>query len=76
MLQQNQRTPGSDTIPTHTEPDEGTALLHNAPPRARLTHTIKTLPLKIFRSIRADMESSSYRSSPRHFHRAHSSYQA
>ena len=33
ILQQN-RSPGSDTIPTHTEPDEGTALLYNAPPRA------------------------------------------
>ena len=52
MLQRNQHAQGSDIIPTHTEPDEGTALLYNAPPPARLTHTIKTLPLKIFGSIR------------------------
>jgi len=53
ILKQNQDAPGSDTLPTHTGPDEGTPLLPNSPPRARLTHRIKTLPLKIFSSIRA-----------------------
>ena len=51
MLRQNQDAPGNDTLPTHTAPDEGTPLLLNAPPRTRLIHTIKSLPLKIFRSI-------------------------
>ena len=54
MLQYNQEEPQQETIPTHNVPDEGTALL--PPPHtraARLQQTIKSLPLRLVRSVRS-----------------------
>ena len=50
MLQQ---TPCADVIPTHTAPDESTALLPTSPSPTRLISRIKSLPIKTFRSIRS-----------------------
>lgn len=50
MLQQ---TPCEDVIPTHTAPDERTALLPTSPSHTSLISRIKSLPIKTFRSIRS-----------------------
>lgn len=50
ILKQRQNDPNTEIIPTHNAPDEGTALLPRAPPRIT---TLKSLPLKIFHSIKS-----------------------
>jgi predicted permease len=51
MLKKNE-TPDQDTIPQHTAPDEGTALLTNSRPRARFVHGLWTLPKRTYHTIR------------------------
>ena len=48
-----QRRGGEDVIPTHSEPDEGTALLSSSPVGARAVHSLKTLPKRSLMAIKA-----------------------
>ena len=51
-LLQSTSEPQQDVIPTHSEPDEGTALLSSSPVRARISHSLKTLPKRTVLAIK------------------------
>jgi auxin efflux carrier family protein len=48
---QHRREPSEEVIPSHSAPDEGTALLSNSPPRVSLYHRVLGIPKAIWQTL-------------------------